>query len=494
MTEYLYSVEQIRSIESSVISNHLKGQHFPLMQRAAEAAYRVLRSRFSQGKRLLICCGKGNNAADALLLGQYAKQDGLEVTVVLSTAESELNDNAAYELKKCRNLSIEIARFSKDLYIDANVIVDGLFGIGLVGSLNAENCEFIHWINKHPADKLSIDIPSGLLADTGLALEDCVHATATITFIGYKRGLFTHQGRHFAGEIFLDKLEVAEADFAALPSDTKLMKADETKLQARKADAHKGDFGHVLVIGGDYGMGGAVRVAAEAALRVGAGIVTVATRPEHVCVVSSQRPEIMCHQIRNVEELNPLLEKATVVVIGPGLGMEDWGRSLYERVIQSDVLKVVDADALNILAENPMRRDDWVLTPHPGEAARLLHTFGQAVQKNRFKSVAQLQEQYSGVSVLKGSGTIVAASGCNFQVCPFGNPGMASPGMGDLLSGLIGGLVAQGLELHEAAVKGVLVHARAADVAAKSGGERGLLAMDLLENIRPLVNIEHAVH
>lgn len=253
----------------------------------------------------------------------------------------------------------------------------------------------------------------------------------------------------------------------------------------RARDAQKGDFGRVLVIGGDHGMGGAVRMAAEAALRVGAGLVYVATHPEHVALVSSSRPEIMCH---GTEKLPSLIEKCSVIVLGPGLGKSKWSRQLFERVLECDLPTVLDADALNLLSESPCKNHHWILTPHPGEAARLLQEEVETVQADRIESANAIANRFGGVVVLKGAKTIVQMEQELPSICPFGNPGMATAGMGDVLSGVIGGLLAQHFSLLSAAKIGVLLHAVAGDDAAKINGERGLLASDLMPHLQRLVN------
>ncbi|MBI5461258.1 MAG: NAD(P)H-hydrate dehydratase [Gammaproteobacteria bacterium] len=256
---------------------------------------------------------------------------------------------------------------------------------------------------------------------------------------------------------------------------------------ARARDAHKGDFGHVLVIGGQPGMSGAARLAGEAAARVGAGLVSIATHPQHAAVLNNGRPELMCHAVANAETLKPVLERASVLAVGPGLGQSDWARGLLATVWDTDVPMIVDADALNLLAQEPMRRDRWVLTPHPGEAARLLGCSTAEVQADRLAAVRHIQARYGGVAVLKGAGSLIA-DGSHCRVCSAGNPGMASGGMGDVLTGVIAGLYAQGLSLTESAAAGVLLHALAADSAAQRDGERGLLASDLLPELRRWVN------
>lgn len=261
-----------------------------------------------------------------------------------------------------------------------------------------------------------------------------------------------------------------------------------TAFPPRARDANKADFGHVLIIGGDVGMGGAVRLSAESALRVGAGLVSVATHPEHVTLVSGACPEIMCHAIEKASALSSLLEKASVIVLGPGLGKSKWSRQLFELVLSVDLPKVVDADALNILSESPQTQHNWILTPHPGEAARLLQEDTETVQADRIESANALANRYGGVVVLKGAGTIVQMENELPSICPYGNPGMATAGMGDVLSGVIGGLLAQHFSLLSAAKIGVLLHAIAGDEAAKINGERGLIATDLMPHLHRLVN------
>ena len=269
----------------------------------------------------------------------------------------------------------------------------------------------------------------------------------------------------------------------------KMRYGKQTKiLPERVRVSHKGDFGRVLVIGGDYGMGGAVRLAAEATARIGAGLVAVATRAEHVMMLNCVRPEIMAHGIKNARGLNELLQWATVIIIGPGLGQSFWSKSLLAKVLrEKEKPLVVDADALNLLAKKPRYKNNWVLTPHPGEAARLLQVNISAIQEDRVNAVIAIQKKYGGVCVLKGAGTLVATASA-IKKCEAGNPGMASGGMGDVLSGVIGGLSAQSLSLEDAATYGVWLHAKAGDDAAKQGGERGMLALDLLPFLRKLVN------
>jgi hydroxyethylthiazole kinase-like uncharacterized protein yjeF len=262
----------------------------------------------------------------------------------------------------------------------------------------------------------------------------------------------------------------------------------------RPVDAHKGMFGRILVIGGDYGMPGAVRLAGEAALRVGAGLVTILTRSEHIAAVVGNRPELLCYGIDNasdqVEQLEQLLAAASVLVLGCGLGQSSWSQALFDSALGSPLPKIIDADGLNHLARcaHIPQASNWILTPHPGEAARLLNTTIAKVQADRLAAVTQLQKQYGGIIVLKGAGTLIVTDGHAPVQCQAGNPAMASAGMGDVLSGMIAGLVGQGLSGWEAAQAGVVMHATAADRVVARNGNRGLLALDLLPELTRMLN------
>jgi NAD(P)H-hydrate epimerase len=255
----------------------------------------------------------------------------------------------------------------------------------------------------------------------------------------------------------------------------------------RNRCAHKGQYGHVLLIGGDSGFSGAIRLAAEAALRIGSGLVSVATRASHSKTINNGRPELMCHGIEEPKELLPLLNKATVVVIGPGLGQSQWAKKMLKVVLSIKKPLVIDADAINILAKDNLYYDNWVLTPHPGEASRLLKCSVDDIAQNRFSAISKLQKQRGGIVVLKGAGSLIT-NGSETTISTTGNPGMASGGMGDVLAGMIGGLIAQKLDLYEATVAAVYLHGKAADLSAQTNGEVGLLASDLMPFIRRLVN------
>lgn len=262
-------------------------------------------------------------------------------------------------------------------------------------------------------------------------------------------------------------------------------------LKPRPKECHKGDFGRVLIIGGDLGYSGAVRLAGEAALRVGAGCVSIATHAEHAISLNTSCPELMCHGISKDNDLNKLLEQATFIVIGPGLNTNQWSLSLLNMALKhKDKSMLLDADALNLLAVTKikMQRENCIVTPHPGEAARLLNTTSQKIQQNRLTAINELYELLGGTIVLKGTGTLISSGINQVEICHAGNPGMATAGMGDVLSGTIAGLAAQRIPLNDAAKLGVLVHAMAGDLSASGKGERGMIASDLILSLRSVVN------
>ncbi|MFM1892410.1 MAG: hypothetical protein RLZ44_1487, partial [Pseudomonadota bacterium] len=472
----LYRAAQVREFDRLAIEEFgIPGER--LMEHAGAAAFALLRERWPEARDVTVVVGTGNNGGDGFVVARLALQAGLTVRVLQLGDRDRIGGDAALNARRYAELGGEWQHF-QGLPGHTEVIVDAILGTGLERAVAGEWAEAIDAINAHGAPVLALDIPSGLHADTGAVLGTAVRAAATISFIGLKQGLFTADGPACCGEVRFYALEVPARLYAhqILAARRLDWRAVSGQFGARQRNAHKGRFGHVLVLGGDLGFGGAARLAAEAAARVGAGLVSLATRPAHVAAVLAARPEIMVHGVDDPAALEPLLQRASVIAVGPGLGRDAWGRALWQRASGAKQPLVVDADALALLAEQPLRRDDWVLTPHPGEAARLLGSSVPAVQTDRFAAAQQLVTRFGGVLVLKGAGSLIAAAGSRPPaVCTAGNPGMASGGMGDVLTGVIAGLLAQGHEPAAAAELGVCLHAAAADAAAAEG-ERGLLA------------------
>lgn len=484
----LYRAAQVRELDRLAIEEHgIPGE--VLMVRAGQAAFSVLQQRWPRARSLGVLCGVGNNGGDGFVVARLAQVAGYRVRVWQVGDADKIHGDALTARQQAQAAGIHIEAFAGADLDGVEVLVDGLLGTGLNGEVEADwrlAIEAINAAHAHGCHVLALDIPSGLQADTGAVLGVAVQADACVTFIGLKLGLFTGQGPALCGAIRFADLGVPEGVYAQLKPAATRLSWDKIALPARSAAAHKGDFGHVLVVGGDHGMAGALTLAGEAALRTGAGLVSAATRAAHAASASATRPELMSHGVETASSLAPLLRRASVLAVGPGLGQGAWSRQLFSAVLDCSLPMVVDADALNLLAAEPAYRHNWILTPHPGEAARLLGQSIAQVQADRVTAAVALQKKYGGVVVLKGAGTVVVNSNGEIGVCSEGNPGMASGGMGDVLTGVIAGLLAQGCSLTEAARQGVCLHSHAADLAAEEG-QRGLLASDLFPYLRSLL-------
>jgi len=504
----LYTGEQVRELDKRAIAGlpdvgEASIPGIQLMKRAGKSVFDTVLECWPHPEQITVYCGSGNNGGDGYIVAALAKLRQIPVTVIQVGDHRALKGDAKLAHDFACAQSVEMIAFDKTSTSvpEHGVIVDALLGIGLHGEVRVPFNQAIEQINHSELPVIAVDVPSGLNSDTGHVHNICVKADLTVSFIGLKRGLFTALGPEHSGEIFFDDLEVAPEIYETLHDEVKKLDLDELLdlLPARSRHAHKGDFGHVLIIGGDHGYGGAVVMAAESAARCGAGLVSVATHAEHIPVLLARRPEVMAHAVENYHALLPLLQKATVIVIGPGLGMTPWSEQLLyhavhyviqEQAKENKIPLIMDADALNMLAEGRVVTKlpaQVILTPHPGEASRLLQTHTQTIQQDRFTAIKQLQEKYRATIVLKGVGTLVA-SGQKISLCSYGNPGMATGGMGDVLSGVLGALLAQHLSPQDAAELAVCLHGAAADQLVETGGERGLLATDLIPVIHQLIN------
>lgn len=484
----IYSVASVREFDRVAIEDQgVPG--YTLMTRAGKAAVEEARAKFPSARRWQVLCGAGNNGGDGYVVARLAAEQGIQVSVVALVEPDRLQGDAAIAFGDFAAAGGTVVPWPNGLDADADLLVDGLLGSGLERVVEGDFAACVAAVNQHPAPVMALDIPTGLHGDTGVVMACAVQADVTVTFVGLKTGLFTNEGPEHCGELRFAGLDIPSEWLTGRPPEYRLI-GDELvsgALPRRVRAAHKGHFGHVLVVGGGAGMPGAVRLCGEAALRSGAGLVSVATDPGHAAMIVTSRPELMPHGIDSASDLQPLLERADVLAVGPGLGRSDWAGALVARLRDDDRPSVWDADALNWLAQAPARSARRVITPHPGEAATLLDCTVAEVQADRPEAARALQARYGGVAVLKGSGTLVTGGEGPPWLCAAGNPGMASAGMGDVLTGIIAGLMAQGLEPETAAAAGVYVHARAGDRAA-SRGERGLLASDLFAELRGLVN------
>lgn len=485
----LYTAAQVRELDRRTTAAGIES--FALMQRAASSAWHSFRSRWPQARSITVLCGSGNNGGDGHVLAALAMQSGLKVQRISIKPLDELKNDAARAAALATDAGVGCEQWQANTPLVGEVIVDALLGIGLTRSVEGATRRLIEAVNAAPQPVLALDIPSGIFADTGAVQGVAVEAFCTVTFIGDKIGLHTGDAPAYVGEIDFRPLGVkAQAFIDISPAAWRLEDSllDEA-FKPRSRTSHKGDMGHVLIMGGAPGFGGAALLASQAAARLGAGKVSLATAPEHITASLVNCPEVMAHGIRGGAEASALSSQADVVVAGPGIGQGAWGQAILQSALASEAPLIIDADGLNLLASHwpGLRRDNWVLTPHPGEAARLLGCSVAEVQADRPAAARALQRARGGVIILKGAGSLVAGPS-GLIICPYGNPGMASGGMGDVLSGMLGTLLAQSESVEQGAWFGVMIHALAADNAAKAAGERGLLASDLASYARVLIN------
>ena len=528
----LYSAEQLRRADAAIIESGIEG--YALMNRAADAALRALRARWPVARDLLVLCGGGHNGGDGYVLARLAQQAGLAVRVLAVSDVARLRGDTARAAAECRSAGVALAHdaaveldpaaldaLCEREFARCDVLVDAIFGIGLNAEVGGPVARIIALLGGGPVvgaarrpavgaarlpgvgaarrPVVALDIPSGLCASTGRVRGVAVRADLTVTFIAQKLGLFVGEGPALAGEVLLDPLGTAESLIARGAGAPRLRVLGANALRAslarRARAAHKGDAGHVLVIGGGVGMPGAARLASESALRAGAGRVSVLCAEAAVVPVAAGCAELMVRAIGSLADLAARVAAADALAIGPGLGTGDWARAVVRAALaaahQAGRPTVIDADALNILAANAGAEalvgalpEHCVLTPHPGEAARLLGCDSATVQADRLSALRALQVRYSATIVLKGAGSLISGDLPQDPpwLCPAGNPAMAAPGMGDVLTGVVAALLGQGVLPPAAARLAVLWHAMAGDAAAVSAagaaGEGAVWAMD----------------
>ncbi|MCY3622383.1 MAG: NAD(P)H-hydrate dehydratase [Gammaproteobacteria bacterium] len=484
-TRNVFSASEVRAFDRRAI-NEFSIPGVRLMHRAGRAAFDVLRSRWPDARILSIICGSGNNAGDGYVVAGCAKDAGFDVQLIPVGDPGKLAGEA---MQACRFAEARLGgRFEQQLdgwSVGGDVVVDALLGTGAQGAVRLPYQTAVDRINAAGKPVLALDLPSGVDAENGgLLTAHPVRADVTVTFVAAKLGLVTGDAVDFVGELLLDDLDLPEAVFDR--PGVRVMDGAGLATLARRPGAHKGDFGRLLVVGGETDMGGAVLLAGEAALRTGAGLVTIATRSENRAAILARRPELMVRGVEDPKDIADLVERASAIAVGPGLGRSDWGNGLLRTVADAGKPMVVDADGLNIVADRSVGLPPaTIVTPHPGEAGRLLGETTTWIQSNRPEAAARLSKgNLSGaIAVLKGAGTLIAMEGAVASVCLGGNPGMATAGSGDVLTGIVGALLARGLEPLAAAELGVWLHARAGDEA-RAGHAGSLIAGDLIGALR----------
>lgn len=492
-----YCTAAVRALEGALMASEGIDSN-ALMERAGTAAYARARRAFPGARRWIVLAGAGNNAGDGFVMARLAKQEGLGVKVMLLSPGNRPRGDAATQFEAARQSAVPAGPMVQAELDGCDLIVDAMLGIGLDRPLGGLYLEAAQTVNGGSAPVVAVDIPTGIHADTGAMMTAAVRSALTVTFVADKCGLFLGDAPDYAGRRVLEPLgriapdRVAEIETAFSGKPTLRVFTEEmlrAMLPARRRADHKGRFGHVLVVAGGPGMGGAARLAGEGALRAGAGLVSVATHPEHSAALLSGRPELMVRGVSNAEDIAPLLERATVLAVGCGLGQDAWASDVFAAAIGSNLPVVVDADGLGLMPEAPAGTAPKILTPHPGEAGRLLDSSSARVQADRLGAVTGLRKRYGGVALLKGAHTLVSGSEKPPWVIDAGNPGMATAGMGDVLTGLMAGLWAQfpEAEPEDLAALAAFVHARAGDRVAEDG-QRGMIAGDVLDALRAGLN------
>ena len=419
-----------------------------LMARAAQAAWNSLTERWPEAMDLLVLAGPGNNGGDAWALALLAKRGGLRPRVLYFGDLQRQSDEARSFREACERQGIPAERFAGALG-RADLIVDGLLGIGLDKPLQGDLLTLIEAVNGHPAPVLALDLPSGLHAETGRPLPVAIRAERTVTFIARKTGQFLADGPDHCGQLLFDDLGLSSAARRSEPAALGLLEASDLAWPIpRPRNSHKYDYGSILVVGGDRDLAGAALMCGLAALKAGAGLVRLCLHPEAQGSQLALAPELMCC---NWDELDEHLQRASLLVVGPGLGRGAKAMELLCRLQSVELPMLIDADALQADFLEGLSAAERLLTPHAGEAARLLGQGSEAVSNDRLHALDELVEGYRAGVLLKGQDTLLAAPGVMPLLCNRGHPGMATAGMGDALAGMIAGLWAQGMEPLQAA-------------------------------------------
>lgn len=489
----IYKAEQVRKVEP-VAAKQAGVSMYTLMERAGQSVYSRLCKEYPDCKKLLVLAGKGNNGGDAYVVARLAIEVGISVTLCEFADLEKITGDA-----KTARLAWQKAGGIAENYLDLNFnafeyCVDGLLGTGISGEVKAPISDVIEKVANAGLTVVSIDIPSGIHADSGAVCGVAIQAKHTVTFVGIKSGLVTGAGKEHTGKLHFEDLGIG-TEYQRL-SDSKGRVFDFKQLKPlplRDINSHKGTYGKLLCVGGNLGMPGSIKLTGEAALRCGSGLVKIFCHPDNALAVALDRPELMVQT--QDDQLQECLDWCSTVVIGPGLGRDAWAKEklaiVMEHCAATRKSLVIDADAINLLAESPnvkLPKDLAIITPHSTEAARLLKMSTAEVEQQRYHAVWTLANQLQCVALLKGPGSIVCSQ-TNLWVCKNGNPGMATAGMGDVLSGVLGALLAQGMGLRLSAVYGMCLHSFAADLASQEGGERGMIASDLFPYLRNLVNV-----
>ena len=486
----IYTAKQVKDFEKNAFAK--KGADLLAMQEAARQSVEVLNKTYSSSD-FLILCGPGNNGGDGYFIGiglNKLKKRIKFLDVINDAKKSPLCEHA---FKKARNLEFISLKALKNIPKET-IVIDAIFGIGGRIDLGSKLEEILSICNNFES-KVAIDVPTGIDSNTGEISQACFNADKTITFIAYKLGQRINEGKNYCGKLILKDLGLSMNKNVSPAVNEFSFEDIKKNIPIRKENAHKGDHGKLLVIAGDDGFGGAGILSSESGLKTGAGLVRLLTRKSHVSASLAKNPEVMVSGADNAQDLEANLEWPDAVVAGPGLFENYWSEQMLYKLLSSLTLNetpaLLDAGALRLLTREIFSKitlhSQTVLTPHPGEAAEMLATTVKEIQRNRIKSAKELQKKYGCIIVLKGNGTIVCNKNDTY-LCSSGGPELAVAGSGDVLSGVIGSLIAQGLAPIDAAITGVGIHARAGEEFARDVGKIGLAASELIPYLRKFLN------
>ena len=476
---FLYSSEKVYQLDQRAMKDDCRTSQ-QLMARAGEAVWTSLQQALPKLDKVTLFAGAGNNGGDTFCVACLALQQQVEVNLFFVGDRQRQSGASTYFTESFLDAGGVIQGWNGELP-DSDVIIDGLLGIGIQRDLDPSWQNLVQTINSSDAYRVAIDIPSGLNADTGVAMPCAIKADLTVSFIGRKLGCYLADGADFCGDRVFDNLGVSTHVYQQVDPDVEVLSDQSVSVPVRNKNSFKNQFGHILIVGGARNMSGACRLAGMAALRTGAGLVSICVHSDNYDSAVSSSPDLMVY---SWEELEAALERASVIVIGPGLGQSLQAHTLMSRLKNTDLPMVIDADALQVGFLEDLKTGQTVITPHPGEAARLLGTTSKEVQQNRPLMLKKLCDRWPGVTtVLKGAGTLVGQSDQTLSLCPYGHAGMAVAGMGDVLSGIVAGLMGQGLEPLQAAKLGVVIHSRAAEAYPNTAHPHSLIASDVIEKI-----------
>ncbi|MBO6258064.1 MAG: NAD(P)H-hydrate dehydratase [Succinivibrio sp.] len=494
----VFTTAQIKFIEADYANSH-NGHTYDLMEKAGLAVFKHILSVKPKPDEVWIFCGKGNNGGDGYIVASCLKERGLRHRV-FAVGKPRQGTEASTACEYYLSLGGVIEERLPDEQVKKpDVIVDALLGTGISSSPRAPLDDWIYFINKCHAYTVAVDIPSGVCADTGHVPGDCINASATVCMLGLKPGLLTGDAVDYVGQLLFASLDVDTSTYSdedleslqgALPLPVFLSSYESSceDLPKRAISSNKGDNGKVLIVGGSQGMGGAAIISGIGALRAGSGLVKVALDPINIPALNSVCPELMTVNYLDDEAIDSAIQWADVIALGPGLGQSSRVRELLNRAYASDKYIVCDADSLNIMAkDSPSYNERRIITPHPGEAGRLLGVSTEEVNADRLMAAYTLQQRYGGVVLLKGAGSVIC-NGKRFVIIDEGSPAMAVGGMGDLLTGIIASFLGQGLTFSQSVICGACVHGRAGFLAGEKEGPVGTFPSDLNYFVRRLVN------